>query len=62
MGKGKNVSLGRLREATGLNEKGRPFGFRMLVGQMARVRVKHRPDNKNPEIVYAEVDAVTKPS
>jgi hypothetical protein len=60
MGKGKNVQLGRLREATGLNAPGQPFGFRMLEGRMAKIRVKHRPDPKNPEVIYAEVDAVAK--
>jgi hypothetical protein len=61
MGKGKNVSLGRLREATGLNTPGKPFGFRMLNGQAARIVVSHRTDDKNPEVIYAEVKAVAKP-
>ncbi len=58
MGKGKNIGLGRLREAVKLNVPGQPFSFKMLPGQAARIRVKHRPDNKNPEVIYAEVDAV----
>lgn len=42
MGEGKNVRLGRLREAVGLNAPGQPFSFRMLVGRQAKVSVKHR--------------------
>ena len=60
MGKGKNVGLGRLREATGLNEQGRPFAFRMLEGKAAKVIVEHRSDPKNTEVIYAEVKAVAK--
>jgi hypothetical protein len=60
MGKGKNVTLGRLREATGLNNAGQPFGFKMLPGKAARIKVEHRVDPKNPEIIYAEVKAVAK--
>lgn len=42
MGKGRNVQLGRLREAIGLNKPGQPFSFRMLIGRSAKVRVDHR--------------------
>jgi hypothetical protein len=58
--KGANVSLGRLREAIGLNVPGQPFSFNMLPGRMARVNVVHRPDPKDPEVIYAEVKAATK--
>jgi hypothetical protein len=57
MGKGKNVSLGRLREATNLNHPGQPFGFRMLEGRPAKVKVEHRIDGDN---IYAEVKQVAK--
>ena len=56
-GKGKNVTLGRLREATSLNEPGQPFGFSMLAGRMAKVNVTHRVDGDN---IYAEVKGVAK--
>lgn len=56
-GKGKNVSLGRLREAVGLNEPGRSFSFSMLTGRPAKVQVKHRIDGDN---IYGEVSAVAK--
>lgn len=57
MGKGKNVNLGRLREATDLNQAGQPFSFAMIQGRMAKVAVKHRIDGDN---IYDEVKAVAK--
>jgi hypothetical protein len=62
MGKGKNVGLGRLREACNLNEPGRPFSFRMIEGQMAKVKVTHRLDPNKPDTIYAEVSAVARPA
>lgn len=59
-GRGRNVGLGRLREAVGLNEPGRSFSFPQLVGQIALVRVKHRSADDGTDTVYAEVKAVTK--
>lgn len=60
MGKGKNVGLGRLREALSLNEPGQPFSFSMMAGRPAKIVVSHRPDNNDTSIVYAEVKAVAK--
>jgi len=57
-GKGKNVNLGRLREATGLNQAGQAFSFQQLVGQACIVAVKHNPDKNDPEIIYANVSKV----
>lgn len=59
MGTGKNVRLGRLREATGLNAPGEPFALPMLQGHMAKVNVKHRPGD-DPADIFAEVDRVAK--
>lgn len=56
-GKGKNVKLGRLREATGLNTPGQPFSFNMLEGRPARVSLKHRIDGED---TYSDVKEVTK--
>lgn len=41
MGKGKNVQLGRLREALNLNQPGVAFSFNQLQGQMAKVSIDH---------------------
>lgn len=57
MGKGRNVGLGRLREALGLNTPGQPFSFTMLQGRPAKVSISHRIDG---EAVYAEVKGVAK--
>lgn len=57
MSPGKNVGLGRLREAVGMNDPSQPFSFHNLPGQMAKVDVKHRVDGED---VYAEVKAVAK--
>lgn len=55
--KGRNVSLGRLREAVGLNNPGEAFAFSMIQGRMAKVAVKHRVDGEN---IYDEVRGVAK--
>lgn len=57
-GKGKNVNLGRLREACGLNQPGQAFSFGLLVGQACIVAVKHTPDKTDPEKTYANVSKV----
>lgn len=59
MGKGKNVGLGRLREAVGLNNPGEPFAFAMIQGRMAKVKVSHREYEGN---IFDEIKAVAKPS
>lgn len=62
MGKGKNVALGRLREALDLNQPGRPFGFKMLVGRAGKIKITHRVEQKPgaEPVIYAEVAAVAK--
>lgn len=54
MGKGKNVQLGRLREAVGQNGP-EPWTPGMLEGAVARVKVTHTINNGN---VYANVSSV----
>lgn len=56
-GKGKNVTLGRLREATDLNQPGRPFSFNQLKGKVAKVQIAHRIDG---DAIYTDVKAVAK--
>ena len=58
-GKGKNVGLGRIREALDLNTPGEPFAFGMIQGRMANVKVSHRI---NSEDIYHEVKALSKPA
>ena len=55
MGKGKNVGLGRLREAVGLNKPGQAFSFNQLPGQAAKVEVSHRIDGED---TYSEIKKV----
>ena len=57
--KGKNVNLGRLREALDLNNPGQPFSFNMLPGRAARVKVTHRLSDTG-EDVYTDIKMVTK--
>jgi hypothetical protein len=55
-GKGKNVGLGRIREALGLNTPGEPFAFSMIQGRMAKVMVSHRAAGED---LYAEIKKIT---
>ena len=57
MGKGRNVALGRLREAIGKNNPGQPFSFRQIQGSTAKVKVTHRVDGDN---IYDEVRSVAR--
>lgn len=55
MGKGKNIALGRVREATGLNVPGQPFAPSMIQGRAAKVTVSHRVDGED---IYDEIKKV----
>lgn len=57
LSKGKNIGLGRLREAVGKNEEGQPFAFSMLPGLSAKISVSHRVSGED---TFAEVKAVAK--
>jgi hypothetical protein len=57
-GKGKNVGLGRLREALNLNDPSTPFAFQQIPGRMVKIAVGHRPYKGD---LFAEINAVTKP-
>lgn len=59
MGKGKNVALGRLREACDLNQPGQPFAMAMLPGRLVKIKVTQRPGNE-PDQVFNDVRGVTK--
>jgi hypothetical protein len=58
--KGKNVDIGRLREAVGQNAPGN-WGFGQLKGAgPVMVKVVHEPDKADPEKKYARVTKVTR--
>jgi hypothetical protein len=56
-GKGKNVTLGRLREATGQNVPGAPWAPSMLIGQAVKVKVSHRVVGED---IYDQVSGTAK--
>lgn len=58
-GKGKNIQLGRLREAVNQNQKGQPWSIGMLVGATATVNVVHEVYKDN---LQAKVSSVAKAS
>lgn len=58
-GKGRNVELGRLREALGQNGNGQPWAMSMLGGKTARVSVKTTLSTKDQKM-YTNVAKVTK--
>lgn len=58
MSPGKNVGLGRLREAIGQNEEGKPWHPKMMLGQSALCRITHRVDKEDASKVYHEVKSV----
>jgi|SRR5687768_3450012 len=56
IGEGKNIGLGKLREACGQNQKGKAWQPGLLVGQVVKVKVAHRTYEDE---VQADVKAVT---
>ena len=58
-GKGKNISLGRLREALRQNVSGQPWSPAMLGSQVAKIKVKQSFDDQDSSKIYSEVDSVT---
>lgn len=57
MGKGKNVQLGRLREALDLNQPGVAFSFNQIPGRVAKISVTQRIDGDN---IFNDVKGVMK--
>lgn len=55
MSEGRNIGLGRLRDALGLNRKGVPFKFDQIPGKAAKVRVSRREYEGR---LYEEIKAV----
>lgn len=56
LGKNRNIKLGKLREAAGVN--GQPL--ERLEGQFVKVKIGHRPDPDDASIVYDEIVGVVK--
>jgi hypothetical protein len=57
MGKGRNIQLGKLREAVGQNRSGKAWSPAMLTGQMAIVSIKQRIEGDD---IYSDIKKVTK--
>lgn len=55
-GANQNVRLGRLIELSGQDKTN--WSYAALVGARGKIKVSHRPDKNDPEVVYAEVAAV----
>jgi hypothetical protein len=53
-GPDRNIRLGQLRAAAGLNVPGQPFSFNMLSGRSVKFFVKNTTDNDDPTIVRSE--------
>lgn len=56
-GKGKNVQLGRLRDAVQQNQSGKPWAPGMLVGAVLQVKVTHSIDKRDNETIQANVSS-----
>lgn len=59
-GIGKNIQLGRLREAVGLNKPGKDFSFKHLEGATATVKVEHRVVGEDTYAQVARKNGITK--
>ncbi len=57
-GKGKNVKLGRVRDALGQNKSGKAWKPSDMMGGLAKVATKNTPSEDDPEDVYSNVKKV----
>lgn len=55
---GKNIGLGRLLAAIGMNMGDAEFSFNDLIGKSVLVSVTNNPDKNDPETVYDNVSKV----
>jgi hypothetical protein len=58
---GRNVNLGRLREAVGLNVPGQPFSFPMLEGRTVKITTGVRVDKNDTDLQYTEIKGFKAP-
>ena len=56
-GKNKNVGLGRLLDALGIND-GKPWSPETLLGSRANIKVEHKPNKDDPENPFVNVTKV----
>lgn len=56
--KGKNIGLGKLRAAAGLNKPGVAFAPSQLIGSVVKVTTSLRSDKNDPTIQYTDVKSV----
>ena len=59
-GEGKNIALGKVREAIGQNWEDKPWAPHMLKGAVASITVTNAPNPKDPESPYSNVQSVSK--
>jgi len=59
---GRNVRLGRLRDAVHQNRKGQPWSPSMLKGQIVAGQIRHSPYRADPTQTIAEVVRVFDPA
>ena len=57
-GKNKNVALGRMLEAIGIND-GKPWSPGSIVGSQAIARVEHKPNKEDADNPFVNVTRVT---
>lgn len=60
LGKGKNVQLGKVRDAVGQNVPGQPWAPSNLKGAAARIKTGQRMADDGSGRIYSDVKAVTK--
>lgn len=60
LAKDRNVQLGKVRSAVGQNNPNEAWSPNRLKGAgPARISITHRPDQRDPSVIYAEVNKVS---
>lgn len=58
LSKGKNIQLGKVRDALGQNDPEKPWRPSYLVGATAMVTVTQRPDPNDPRNIYNDIKSI----
>lgn len=61
MGPGKNIKLGQLRAACNQNDPSKPWRFKMLEGNVVKIKVEQKPNKNDPNDPYSNVTGVAAP-